>query len=124
MEFRNGVLGALSIANNKPLREHFDGESNFEIARALAEVKPTSDAPDGLEDAVRCLLLDLWSGMPLLDKEIEALLTGSWAGELLGRMKARHEAEQAERRAREAFQDPANVQKRREEKKRLNRKAD
>lgn len=120
MEFRNGVLGALSMATGQPLRQHFDREANFEIARALAGVKPTADVPGNLEDAVRCILVDLWSGMPLLDNEIEAVLVGSWAGELLSKMKARHETREAERRAHEAFQDPSNVQKRREEKRRVN----
>ena len=121
MEFRRGVLSGLSIATGMSLRQHFDRESNIAIARALAEVKSNTDAPRDLEDAVRCLLVDLWSGVPLLDNDIEALLTESWAGELLRRMKAHHEAKQAERRAREAFEDPLNVQKRREEKKGLKR---
>ena len=119
MEFRRGVLSALSIATGQHPRQCFDRESAVEIARALAEVKPNGDAPLSLEDAVRCLLVDLWSGIPLLDNDIEALLAGSWAGDILGRMKTHHEAREAERRARDEFQSPAAVQKRREEKKRL-----
>jgi hypothetical protein len=103
LEFRRGVLSALSMATGKPLRQHFDRESNFEIAKVLAEVEPACDAPGGPDDAVRCLLVDLWSGRPLLDDEIEVLLAGTWTGELLRRMREHHEAEQAERGAREAF---------------------
>jgi len=62
----------------------------------------------------------LWSGIAFFDNEIEKILVGTWAGEILGRMKAHHKSREADRHAREAFQDPANVQKRREEKKRLN----
>jgi hypothetical protein len=120
MEFRKGVLSALSVATAKPLRQHFDRGSNIEIARALAEVRPNGDASSDLKAAVECLLVDLWSGMPLLDNDIEVLLDGTWPGELLRTMKEHHEAREAERRAREEFQDRANVQKRREEKKRLN----
>lgn len=76
----------------KPLRQHFDRESNIEIARALAEVKPNGDASGALKDAVECLLVDLWSGIPLLDKDIEMLLAGTWVGENLSSMKAHHVA--------------------------------
>jgi hypothetical protein len=73
-----------------------------------------------MEDAVRCLLVDLWSGIPLLDRDIAALLAGSWAGDILQMMNEHHEAREADRRARDEFQSPAAVQKRREEKKLLN----
>jgi hypothetical protein len=54
-----------------------------------------------------------------LDNEIEALLGGTWSGEVLQRMKEHHDAREAERRAREALEDPANVQKQRDEKRRM-----
>jgi hypothetical protein len=122
MEFRMGVLSALA-STGKPLRRHFDRESQIEIARVLAELKPNhDDLRDplwGQEDAVRCILCDLWSNSPLLDREIEALLAGTWAGGLLRRMKEHREARETASRARDEFQSPANVQKRREEKKRV-----
>ena len=118
IKFRGGVLSALSMATGKPI-QYFDRETNIEIARALAEIKPTDDPTRDVEDAVRYLLVELWSGMPLLDREIEVMIVGTWAGEILGQMKAHYETRVAERRACEAFEDPINVQKRREEKKRL-----
>jgi hypothetical protein len=120
MEFRKGVLNALCNATDKPLRQYFDRENSIEIAAALAEVKMNDDASGGRKAAVECLLVDLWSGMPFLDNELEKILVETWAGQILGRMKAHHKAREAERHARETFQDPVNVQKRREEKKRLN----
>ncbi len=117
MEFRRGVLHALTSATGQPLRQHFDRESSIEIARALSRVTPDDNALLSLEQAVRCLLFDLWSGIPVIDKDLEVLLTGSWAGDVLRRMKEHHEALQAARRAAAELQ--ANAPKRREEQKRL-----
>ncbi len=119
MDFRRGVLDALTGATSQPPRQHLDRETAIEIARALAGIKPDGNALRPLDDAVRCILFDLWSGIPLLDKEIEIFLAGSWAGSVLDRMKKHHEARQAACRAEAEFQASANVQKRREEKKRL-----
>ena len=120
LEFRRGVLDALSIATGRQPLQRLDRESVIEIAKALAEVSRNHDTPGAMEDAVRCLLVDLWSGIPLLDRDIAALLTGSWAGDILHMMNEHHEAREADRRARDEFQSPAAVQKRREEKKLLN----
>jgi len=71
--------------------------------------------------AVRCILSDLWNGAPIVDSEIgsgtllphtkiEALLAGTWSGDLLRGMKEHHAEREVERRARTAFQTPANVQ--------------
>jgi hypothetical protein len=120
LEFRRGVLDALSIATGRQPLQRLDRESVIEIAKALAEVSQNHDTPGATEDAVRCLLVDLWSGIPLLDRDIAALLAGSWAGDILHMMNEHHEAREADRRARDEFQSPAAVQKRREEKKLLN----
>jgi hypothetical protein len=64
----------------------------------------------------------LWSGTPWFDHDIEVLLAGTWAGDILRGMKEHHEALEVERRARDEFQAPAAVQKRREEKKLLKQK--
>lgn len=67
-EFRLGVLNALSKAADQPPRHAFDRESVVEIARALAEVEPIPGDLEKMEDAVRCLLVDLWSGLPSFDQ--------------------------------------------------------
>ncbi len=120
MEFRNGVLSASSRATGEPLRQRYDDQkNNIEIAKALAEINPSGDELFDFEHPVRLLLSDLWGGLPFLDNEIEALLAGSWAGGVLARMKAHHEAKQAKRRVQEELNNPTIIEKRRAEKKRL-----
>jgi hypothetical protein len=68
---------------------------------------------------VRCILFDLWTAIPLFDIDIEILLAETWAGDILRKMKEHHDAREAERLARDTSQNSTNVQKRREEKKRL-----
>jgi phage-related protein len=46
---------------------------------------------------------------------MELQLLGSWSGEVLARMKAHYQATVAARRAFAEFNDPVNVQKRRDE---------
>ena len=116
LEFRRGVLDALSIATGRQPLQRLDRESAIEIAKALAAVSRNH----AMEDAVRCLLVDLWSGIPFLDRDIATLLDGSWAGNILHMMIKHHEARESDRRARDEFQSPAAVQKRRKEKKLLN----
>ncbi len=119
MEFRKGVFDFLMQARGQQLKNASEREKPVEIAKALAKVQPTSSDLLKFEEAIRCLLFDLCSGLPFLDNEIEAILSGSWAGDVLRRMQEHHKARQAVRRARAAFEAPENVQKRREEKKRL-----
>lgn len=119
MEFRRGVLNALAGVTGQKPGNRYDHDSVLEITRALAEVKPSGETLMQMEAAVRCLLFDLWSGIPIFDKAIEDLLAGTWAGDVLCRMKEHYEAKERTRRAREEFEDPVNVRKRREEKKRL-----
>ena len=69
--------------------------------------------------AVRCLLFDLWYVSYPLQTEIEAIVAGSWAGEVLQSMNAHDATQVARRQAKEEYASPENVQKRREEKKRL-----
>lgn len=119
MKFRRGVLDALSRATGQQDLEKLSREAALEIAKTLAEVRPIQADLHKLVDAIRCLLFDLWSGIPILDREIEGILAGSWADDILRRMQEHHEAKQAERRAREEFESPEAARKRREEKKRL-----
>lgn len=117
LDFRRGVLDALSRAAGKPARQQFERESAIEIAKALAAVTAAPDQALALEPVVRCLLFDLWSGVPLFDNETESLLDGTWAGGVLTRMKEHHRARVAARRAHEEFQHGA--QGRRDGKRRL-----
>ena len=119
LDFRKGVLLALARKKDERPLQKFNRESVIEIARALAEVTPDICPTISLEDAVKCLIIDLWSGLPFLDKEVEDLLAGTWSGNILQDMKSHHEARESTRREKEAYEYPVNVQKRREEKKRL-----
>jgi hypothetical protein len=119
MEFRRGVLVALTEATGWGPRQEWDREGAIEIMRALTTVTPDGTDTQALIPAVQCLLFDLGSGIPRFDRGAEALLGDSWAGEIRREMKEHHAASVAERRAREEFQDPVRVQQRREEKKRV-----
>jgi hypothetical protein len=119
-EFRLGVLNALAKTVHQTPQGSFDRESVVQIARALAEVRPIPDELKTMEGAVRCLLFDLWSGLPFVYREVETILDGTWAGGVLVGMQEHHTATQEARRKLEEYEDPVNVQKRREEKKRLN----
>lgn len=118
-EFRLGVVNTWAMTTGRPAQRSFDQESIDGIATALAGVHPTSVESSKFEDAVRCLLSDLWTGIPILDKRVEALLNGTWSGNLLQEMQEHDRARRADRRTLEEYNNPANVQKRREEKKRL-----
>jgi hypothetical protein len=61
LEFRNGVLDALSLAAGQPRPQRLERECAVEIARALAGVVPAADDSMDLAPAVRCLLFDLWN---------------------------------------------------------------
>jgi hypothetical protein len=118
MEFRRGVLVALTEATGLAPRQKMNHEAAIEITRALGAVTPDGTEGQTLEPAVRYLLFDLWSDI-FRRGEIEALLSDSWAGGVLRAMEKHNAARVAEHRDREEFQDPVRVQQRREEKKRL-----
>ena len=115
MEFRQGVV--LAVTGISTSSRRLSRETILEIARALAGVTPVAGI--SLDDAVRCILFDLWSGMPYLDQEIEEILQGSWAGGVLQRMKAHHAALQAARKAEAEYQSSDAVHMRREAKRLL-----
>ncbi len=119
-EFRLGILRTLAENKGIEPQTEYNRENIVEIAMALADVQPDVSQSSKFEDAVRCLLFDLWSPIPILNTELKSTLDGTWAGGLLKRMED-HENERADaRRAREEFEDPVNAEKRRDEKKRLN----
>jgi hypothetical protein len=89
--------------------------------KALAGVTPLDWASDALEEAVRCILFESWSGIPMSVEELESLLPGTWSGDILRRMQEHHALREVARRARQDYENPINVQMRREEKKRVRR---
>jgi len=63
---------------------------------------------------------DLWD-QPIVRSDVEQLLAGSWAGDVLARMKAHHDAREKQRLEREAFEGPEGVRRRREERQQRHR---
>lgn len=124
-EFRRGLIAALNgdaaQGAGENYRRPLEREEGIRLLKALAEV--ASDDGGGsstaFEGAVRFLLYDLWASWVLRETDSENLLAGSWAGSILDRMKTHYEARMAAQRRREELNNPANVQKRREERKRL-----
>lgn len=106
---------------NENFRRPLEREEGIRILKALAEVTPDDDgeAAVAFERAVRFLLYYLWGSWVLGGVESEELLSGSWAGAVLQRMKAHHEAQRDAQRKFEELNTPAEIEKRREEKKRL-----
>jgi len=114
MEFRNGLLAGLDPPREIPRRVRFDRAGVVEITEALAGVTADDLRLHPQYEAIRCILYDLWSGMPMLDNEIEVRLKGSWAGHVLQKMKEHHQAAAAARE----LQSPTVVRRHREEKQR------
>ena len=118
-DFRKELHGAIlsryvgSLTDPHAYRQHVVSE----ITKALKNLVPDFSEARAFTPAVRCLLFDIWR--PSTRDEIEAQLAGSWAGRILAGMKDHYAAVVARRRAHEEMQDPINVQRRREEKKRL-----
>lgn len=109
MELRKGVLAGLDAKCDNPWTLRHNRESTLELADALAGV---DCLPGGAFDALRCLLCDMWSGIPILDNEVERILGDSFAGMVLGMMKKHH----AEREAARAEFSPEKVKARRDAK--------
>jgi hypothetical protein len=100
----------MSDQSGLPLQEYFDPDCAMEIAIALAAVAPPEDESSSFEEAVRCLLFDLWSATTAITTPLE----GAWAGAVLARMRSHYAALSAARREREEFERAAP--RRREEK--------
>ena len=88
------------------------------LARALADVQPNGGAEaKWMEPAARYLVLEI--SRSIGEAEAARILGDSWGGGVLRRMREHDEARQNARRAKEEFESPASIQKRREDKKRL-----
>ena len=120
VEFRRGLLDSLAKAAGKKVSRVLGQEFAGDMLCALAKVRPeTSEERACLAEPVKCILFDLWRGGVEVEPYMADQLSGSWAGEVLARMKAHYDAILAARRALEDFNDPVNVQKRRNEAKLL-----
>ena len=119
LEFRQGVLTALSVAKGQRPLQRIDRANSIEIATGLAEVPRPVENLDATEDAIRCLLADMLSGIPLVDQAIIAPLEGTWAGDIAhGMIRANEDRLAAQREWREHNSTEA-VQTRRDARKLL-----
>jgi hypothetical protein len=84
------------------------------LMAALAALPGPSSDRLAQEEAMRCVLFDLWRASPTEMPAIEERLAGSWSGGVLQAMQQHHAQLEAARRDREAGQAPAAVALRRE----------
>jgi hypothetical protein len=116
MGFRQGLW---NVIGSKSKRDFGPMLGN---AKTLAEQMVGMEKQDGYgyehERAVRLMLFEIWPflGSEEGESELESMLHGTWAGEVLARMKAHSAARREARRTHEQRQ--ANAPRRREEKKR------
>ena len=118
LEFRYGVLDALSQAMGRPPQRHLDRVAGLDVARGLAVIASAA-AREISEEAVRCILFDLWSRVPMSVEELHSLLGRTWSGQVLKRMQQHYAARLTAQRARATDEDPQAVQHRRAEKQRM-----
>ena len=90
-EFHEGLVKGLGINSTRSRRAGFERDEILNIASALAGIPSPMRQVASWEKAVRFIIMVLWTGMPILDREVEDLLVGSWAGEVLKRMKEHHQ---------------------------------
>ena len=121
MDFRRGLLVALTATEGRDIPAGFDRVSALAIGRALANVHSIAADACKFEEAVRLILFEVWStlGEMEAERELEPALLGTWSGDVLARMKAHHKARQDARRVFAESQDPVRIEQRREEKRRL-----
>lgn len=120
-EFRRGLLAALAEATGGPVALRMDHDVALALSRELPNVHPAADPRCSLEGAVRLIIYEIWFtlGPQTLEEHIEPILTRTWAGSVLTRMKEHYQArmEALSRHAEE--NDPERVKQRREEKRQL-----
>ena len=92
---------------------YVDQNALKEIASALAQIPLDTRLGDTLHDsdrAIMSIIYFLWSNSRDFRREVEPVLDGSWAGQVLKRMQAHYVRVQAERHAHDARNDPRYVQ--------------
>ncbi|MBK7931991.1 MAG: hypothetical protein IPK01_00560 [Acidobacteria bacterium] len=117
-EFRLGVLRTMSENQGIPPQTEYDGKNVVEIAKALAGIRPG--------ESIRFIrrrspVFARRSFEPYPDLECRTLQRSRWnmGGRIARKMEDHENARTKERRARDEYEDPVNIQKRRDEKKRL-----
>jgi len=122
-EFRDGLSARLREHSEQKEWPVFNQEHGVALLKALAQVTPVGDSRErtDFEKATRCVLFDLSQSFVLTSSEGDLMLEGSWAGEVLKRMRAHYESRLAAQQRHEELNDPVGAQKRRDEKKRLRR---
>jgi hypothetical protein len=125
-EFRKGLIAALEKETGQPRASSVGADNAFAIVHALTNVRPfnTEDA-SRMEQAVRLILFEIWrtATSKRAEREWEPLLNGTWAGDVLARMKAHHERLQIARRARAEYESPLRVEERRAQKRKKRQEA-
>jgi len=117
--FREGLLKALGRADRGNVFEYTPDEV-IAIAQGLVQVQPVGNAK--FTEAVRSVIMIIWyANGRARQKQIEEIIQGSWAGQVLESMKAHEEALYKARVKASEFQSPEAVRERREEKKRIKR---
>jgi len=119
MDFRKGLLRALSHPPAHRTSSRMDAIQARAIASALAGVHVPRET-QRYEEAIRLILFDIWStlGEANADAELSRALDGTWAGSILEDMKTHHQAEEERRREYGRKNDPAFIEKAREDKRR------
>jgi hypothetical protein len=119
-EFRQGLLAALATSSGQETVRRMGPGHAIAMAKALRQVEAVS-RDWKWEDAVQFVLYECWYAFrdEAGREAFEAILAGSWAGDVLARMKAHHQARMEAARRRQEANDPENVKARREQKKQL-----
>ena len=119
MPFRKGLASALAEAGGPRYEFPYGRECALAFAHALAHVHPVPGEPSP-EEAVRLILYEVWYILwPVGTPELDSILEGTWAGEVLSRMRAHYQAHLETRRRWEEQNSPARLRQCREEKQRL-----
>ena len=117
--FREGLLKALGRADLGNVFEYTPDEV-IAIAQGLAQVRPVDGAK--FTEAVRSVIMMIWyANGRAQQKQIEELIRGTWAGQVLESMQGHERVLYAARAKAADFQSPEAVRQRREEKKRIKR---
>jgi sRNA-binding protein len=120
-EFRLGLLRQLAIHGGEPENRGLSLNLAKVLIRALGTIQPVKQDEERWEEAMRCVLFDVWSAWKpvVFSAELVPMLAGTWAGEVLDRMEQHYLQRQAEAQRWTEVENPEAVARRREEKRRL-----
>ena len=118
-EFRGGLQARLGSNIGGGRLRGYERKEALALVWALAGIQRPDISPGACEEAVRFIIMDIWTGMPFLDQEIESHMGNSWAGTVLQRMKEHYHQRLL---ALEAI-SPEKMKERRDEEKKQRQKA-